>query len=76
MRVGDPLDEATQMGPLISADQLRDGRLATCNGDAPVAIPRLGARRARLLVPADRARAGLQRRPRRPARRSSGRSPP
>jgi betaine-aldehyde dehydrogenase len=37
MRVGDPLDEATQMGPLISADQ-RDAVAAYVPGDAPVAI--------------------------------------
>ena len=46
LRVGDPLDEATQMGPLISADQretvaLVRGRRRT-GGD-----PRLGPRRAR-----------------------------
>ncbi len=27
LRVGDPLDERTQMGPLISAEQRRDGRV-------------------------------------------------
>jgi acyl-CoA reductase-like NAD-dependent aldehyde dehydrogenase len=37
MRVGDPLDEETQMGPLISADQ-RDKVASYLNGDAPVAI--------------------------------------
>jgi acyl-CoA reductase-like NAD-dependent aldehyde dehydrogenase len=37
VRVGDPLDEDTQMGPLISADQLETvGSFA--GGDAPVAI--------------------------------------
>jgi acyl-CoA reductase-like NAD-dependent aldehyde dehydrogenase len=37
MRVGDPLDEETQMGPLISADQ-REKVAAYASGDAPVAI--------------------------------------
>ena len=37
IRVGDPLDEETQMGPLISADQ-RETVSAFVNGDAPVAI--------------------------------------
>ena len=37
IRVGDPLDEATQMGPLISAGQ-RDQVASFVNGDAPVAI--------------------------------------
>ncbi len=37
LRVGDPLDEATQMGPLISADQ-RDAVASYLGGDAPVAI--------------------------------------
>src|SRR5205814_6145901 len=37
LRVGDPLDEATQMGPVISADQRR--AVATyLEGDAPIAI--------------------------------------
>ncbi len=37
MTVGDPLSESTQMGPLISADQLH--HVSTyVNGDAPVAI--------------------------------------
>ncbi len=35
--VGDPLDEQTQMGPLISADQ-RESVASYVNGDAPVAI--------------------------------------
>ena len=35
--VGDPLDEATQMGPLISAGQ-RESVASYVNGDAPVAI--------------------------------------
>jgi betaine-aldehyde dehydrogenase len=37
LEVGDPLDEATQMGPLISADQ-RESVASYANGDAPVAI--------------------------------------
>jgi len=37
MRVGDPLDEATQMGPLISAGQ-REAVAAYVADDAPVAI--------------------------------------
>jgi acyl-CoA reductase-like NAD-dependent aldehyde dehydrogenase len=37
MRVGDPLDEGTQMGPLISADQLQTVS-SYVNGDAPVAF--------------------------------------
>jgi betaine-aldehyde dehydrogenase len=35
--VGDPLSESTQMGPLISADQLHTVS-SYVNGDAPVAI--------------------------------------
>jgi acyl-CoA reductase-like NAD-dependent aldehyde dehydrogenase len=37
VRVGDPLDEGTQMGPLISAGQ-RDQVASFVNGEAPVAI--------------------------------------
>jgi acyl-CoA reductase-like NAD-dependent aldehyde dehydrogenase len=37
INVGDPLDEATQMGPLISADQ-RGSVASYVNGDAPVAV--------------------------------------
>jgi acyl-CoA reductase-like NAD-dependent aldehyde dehydrogenase len=37
LRVGDPLDEGTQMGPLISAGQ-RDQVASFVNGEAPVAI--------------------------------------
>jgi acyl-CoA reductase-like NAD-dependent aldehyde dehydrogenase len=37
IRVGDPLDDATEMGPLISAGQ-RETVASYANGDAPVAI--------------------------------------
>jgi acyl-CoA reductase-like NAD-dependent aldehyde dehydrogenase len=37
IEVGDPLDESTQMGPLISQDQL-ESVSSYVNGDAPVAI--------------------------------------
>jgi acyl-CoA reductase-like NAD-dependent aldehyde dehydrogenase len=37
VRVGDPLDEQTQMGPLISADQ-RSKVASYVDGDAPIAI--------------------------------------
>jgi acyl-CoA reductase-like NAD-dependent aldehyde dehydrogenase len=37
LRVGDPLDEATQMGPLISAGQ-RETVASFLNGEAPVAF--------------------------------------
>ncbi len=37
LKVGDPLDEDTQMGPLISADQ-RSKVASYLNGEAPVAI--------------------------------------
>ena len=74
IEVGDPLDEATQMGPLISAGQ-RETVASYVPDDAPVAIRGSAPDGARLLVPADRPRAGRQRRPRRRARRSSARSP-
>ena len=38
VRVGDPLDEATEMGPLISADQRETRRRRSSPDDAPVAI--------------------------------------
>ena len=63
MRVGDPLDEATEMGPLISAGQ-RETVASFVPTGAPVAIQRQRPRRARLLVPADRAVPGRPRRPR------------
>ena len=62
------------MGPLISADQL-ETVASYVNGDAPVAIRGSAPDGPGLLVPADGPRAGLQRRPRRRARRSSARSP-
>jgi acyl-CoA reductase-like NAD-dependent aldehyde dehydrogenase len=37
IRVGDPLDDSTEMGPLISADQ-REAVASYANGEAPVAI--------------------------------------
>ena len=37
IRVGDPLDDSTEMGPLISADQ-RETVASYANGDAPIAI--------------------------------------
>jgi acyl-CoA reductase-like NAD-dependent aldehyde dehydrogenase len=37
IKVGDPLDEATEMGPLISAER-REAVASYVNGDAPVAI--------------------------------------
>ena len=73
-RVGDPLDEATQMGPLISAGPARDGRLLRRRRRAG-RDPRLGPRRPRLLVPADRARPGRRTTTAPRARRSSARSP-
>ena len=51
-RVGDPLDEATEMGPLISADQ-RETVASYVPDDAPVAIRGSAPGRAGLLVPAD-----------------------
>ncbi len=55
-KVGDPLDPASEMGPLISARQ-RD-RVASFVGRGHVGcIPGNRAGRSRLLVPADRARA-------------------
>jgi betaine-aldehyde dehydrogenase len=50
LRVGDPLDDATQMGPLISADH-REKVASYVDDDAPGRLPRLGAGRVRLLVP-------------------------
>ena len=75
LRVGDPLDESTQMGPLISAAQretvasfLEDGVEVAFRGSAPEGPGFWFAPTVLAPVEPDR--------PRRPARRSSGRSPP
>ncbi len=47
LHVGDPLDDATEMGPLVSAGQ-RD-TVASFLDEGEVALPRLGAGRRRLL---------------------------
>ena len=60
LNVGDPLDEATQMGPLISASQ-RERRRVLRGRRRAGRDPRRGARRARLLVPADGAGARVER---------------
>ena len=73
-RVGDPLDESTADGPADLGRPARDGRLLRPRRRAG-RDPRQRSRRPRLLVPADGPGAGLQRRPRRRARRSSARSP-
>ena len=56
MRVGDPLDEATQMGPLISAGQ-RETVASFLDDGAPVAFRGSAPEGAGLLVRADGARA-------------------
>ena len=64
IHVGDPLDEQTQMGPLVSGGPagdrglVRHRRRAGCD-------PGRGAGRTGLLVPADRAVPGVERGPRR-----------
>ena len=63
----------TEMGPLISADQ-RETVASYVDRRRAGRVPRPAPGRARLLVRADRALPGLQRRPRRRARRSSARS--
>jgi hypothetical protein len=63
LRVGDPLDDATEMGPLISAAQ-REKVGSYLDDSAPIAIQGDAPRGAGLLVPADSARARLERRPR------------
>ena len=72
--VGDPLDERTEMGPLISADQRETVELVR-RRRRPGRDPRLGARRPRLLVRADGAGAGLELATAPRPRRSSARSP-
>ena len=63
VRVGDPLDEATQMGPLISAAHREEVASFVPEG-APVATRGERARGRRLLVPAHGAGAGRPARPR------------
>ena len=73
LRVGDPLDEATQMGPLISAAQ-REAVASFLDGQAPVAFRGSAPEGAgfwfapTVLAPCSRATAS-------PGRRCSGRSP-
>ena len=55
--VGDPADETTEMGPLISARASRHASPVVRARRRARRVPRHGPRRARLLVPADRARA-------------------
>ncbi len=71
--VGDPLDESTQMGPLISADQLETVSSYVQDG-SPVAIRGQRAGGPGLLVRAHGALPGRQRRRAPRARRSSARS--
>ena len=73
IRVGDPLDEATQMGPLISAQQ-RETVGSYVPDDAPVAVRGSAPDGPGLLVPADGARARSTRTTAPCARRSSARS--
>ena len=75
LRVGDPLDEATQMGPLISAGQ-RETVASFLDGQAPVAFRGSAPDGAGLLVRADGAGPGRARATAWPGRRSSARSPP
>ena len=65
LRVGDPLEEATQMGPLISAGQ-REAVQSFLDDGAPVAFRGSAPEGAGLLVRADGARARRTRRARRP----------
>ena len=60
IRVGDPLDEATEMGPLISAAQ-REAVASFVPDDAPVAIRGSAPEGPRVLVRADRAAPGRPR---------------
>ena len=64
LRVGDPLDEATEMGPLICAGQ-REAVASFVPDDAPVAIRGSAPDGPGLLVRADRAVPGRADRPRR-----------
>jgi betaine-aldehyde dehydrogenase len=59
---GDPLDEATEMGPAHLGRPARDGRLSSRTGAR--GHPRARRRTARVLVPAHRARARSTARPR------------
>ena len=70
-QVGDPADEATEMGPLIRAAHRETVRSFV---DGNVALPRRRARGPRLLVPAARSSRRRTTTGSR-ARRSSGRSP-
>ena len=58
IRVGDPLDDATQMGPLISAGHRET--VASYATATPRRDPRQRARGQGLLVPADRPVPGLE----------------
>ena len=60
--VGDPAAPGTEMGPLISAAHRAARRVLRARRRAG-RVPRQRARRARVLVPAHRARAGRRRRP-------------
>ena len=64
LRVGDPLDDATQMGPLISADH-REKVASYVDDGSPVAFRGSAPDGPGYLVPADGSLAGLERRPRR-----------
>ena len=73
IRVGDPLDESTQMGPLISAAQRETVGSYVPDG-APVAARGTAPDGPGFWFPPDRPRAGRPGRPRGRARRSSARS--
>ena len=73
MRVGDPLDEETEMGPLISADQ-RATVASYVPDDAPVAIRGSAPEGPGFWFPPTVLAPGVELRPRRRARRSSARS--
>ena len=63
LRVGDPLDDSTRDGAAHLRRPAREGRLVR-RGRRAGGHPRLGARRAGLLVPSDGSLPGLERRPR------------